>query len=188
LITLRPSWGSTAPWRRVRRTTRWAARQAQLFAQQAPRQRGQKAQQCGGFQEARAGRVGHQHVAGAHRLQQAGHAQARVGAQLQRVEEFVVQPLEQAVHRLQALQRLEVQALVAHRQVAALDQGQAQVARQVGVLEIGFVVGAGRQQHDVRIGAAGLIWRLQAVDERAVGAARRCTCMSRTPRGTGATR
>ena len=53
--------------------------------------------------KAEPGRVGHQHVAGADGLQQARHAQARIGAQFQRVEELVVQALEHAVHRLQAL-------------------------------------------------------------------------------------
>ena len=68
----------------------------------------------------------------------------------------------------QALQRFEKQVLVAHRQVAALDQGQAQVARQVGVFKIGFVVGAGRHQRDVRIGT-GRAQGLQAFHQRAVG-------------------
>ena len=64
---------------------------------------GRKPSRAGRFQEGRAGRVGDQHVARADRLQQAGHAQARIGAQLQRIEELVVQPLQDAVHRLQAL-------------------------------------------------------------------------------------
>ena len=55
-----------------------------------------------------------------------------------------------------------------HQQVAALHQGQAQVARQVGVLEIGFVVGAGREQRDVRIGPCGRAL-LDAIDQCPVG-------------------
>ena len=141
--------------------------QQQFFAQQFAPQGGQKTQQRAGFEKARARRVGHHHVAGAHRLQQAGHAQARFGAHFQRVEEGIVHPLDDAVHRLQAVQRLQVQALVAHRQIAPFDQRDAQVACQVGVLEIGFVVRPRRQQHDVRIGAG--CHGLQALDEAAVG-------------------
>ena len=129
---------------------------------------GRKTHQRGRLQEGRARGIGHQHVAGADDLQQAGHTQARIGPQLQRVQVLVVQALEQAVHRLQALQGLQVQALAAHREVAALDQRDAQVARQVGVLEIGFVVGAGRQQHHVGVGA-GRAHVLDAVDQCAVG-------------------
>jgi hypothetical protein len=127
--------------------------QHQVFAQQGLGQPGQKAQQPLRLQEGRAGQVGHQQVAAAQRLQQPGHAQRGVGAQLQRVAPCVVHALEQGMHRLQPAQGAQVQPFVAHRQVAALHQGDAQVARQVGVLEIGFVVGAGRQQGDVRVGA-----------------------------------
>ena len=72
------------------------------------------------------------------------------------------------MHRLQALQGFEVEPFIAHGQVIALHQAQTQVTGQVGVFEIGFVVGAGREQGDVRRGtrrAAGL----DAVDQAAVG-------------------
>ena len=107
-------------------------------------------------------------MAAAHRLQQTGHAQRRVGAQFQGVQPIVVHPLEQAVHRLQTLQGFEVKLLVAHGQVVALHQAQAQVTGQVGVLEIGFVVGPGCEQGNVRRSAR---WAagLDAVDQRAVG-------------------
>ena len=141
--------------------------QLQLFAQQAPRERGQKAEQRARFKKARTRRVGHQQVAGAHRLQQAGHTQARFGAHLQRVEKGVVDPLDEAVHRPQAVQRLQVQAAPAHRQIAAFDQRQAQVAREVGVLEVGLVVRPGREQRDVRV-LAGRAGGLDALDEAAV--------------------
>jgi hypothetical protein len=104
-------------------------------------------------------RIGHHHRAGTRRLQQAGHAQRRIGPQFQRVAPVVVQPAQHAVHRLQAFDGLQVQALAAHRQVAAFDQRQAQVTRQVGVLEVGLAVGAGRQQHDARRGRAGHLAR-----------------------------
>ena len=51
---------------------RW---QLQFFAKQMARQRRQETQQGRGLQECRARRIGHQHIAGAYRLQQAGNAQ-----------------------------------------------------------------------------------------------------------------
>ena len=142
-------------------------RQCQRFTQQVPRQGRQKTQQRAGLQKGRTRCVHHGHVAGANHLQQAWHAQRGVGAQLQRVQKFVIQPLEQTVDRLQALEGFEEQAVVAHHQVAAFYQRQAEVARQVGMFKIGFVVGAGRQQHHAAVGhrAGGL----HAVDQRAVG-------------------
>ena len=71
------------------------------------------------------------------------------------------------MHALQALQGFEVELLVAHQQVAALHQGQAQVARQIGVLKIGFVVGAGREQGDVRV-RPGRRSLLEAVHQAAI--------------------
>ena len=62
----------------------------------------------------------------------------------------VVQPAEDHVDRLEAAEQLEEDAVVADRQVAPLDQRVAEVAGQVGVLEVGLVVGPGRQEHDPR--------------------------------------
>ncbi len=53
------------------------------------------------------------------RIEQAGHAERRVAAQLERVAEVVVQAAQDHVHALEAAQRLEEDAVVAHRQVAA---------------------------------------------------------------------
>ena len=72
------------------------------------------------------------------------------------------------MHRLQAMQRLEVQARVAHRKVVALHQRQAQVARQVRVFKVGLVVRAGREQHDARIRPR-RAHLPQPVEQRAVG-------------------
>ena len=72
------------------------------------------------------------------------------------------------MHGLQALQGFEVQLLVAHRQVIALHQTQAQVAGQVGVFEIGFVVGAGGEQGDVCRSACRTA-RFDAVDQGSIG-------------------
>ena len=58
------------------------------------------------------------------------------------------------MHRLQPLRRAHEHARVAHEQVAALDDFDAHLPRQIGVLEIRAVVGAGREQHHGRVGHA----------------------------------
>ena len=140
----------------------------QRLAQQGFGQCRHEAQQRVGFQKTRARCVGHQDVAAAHRLQQARHTQGGFCAQLQRVQPVVVHTFEQAVHRLQTLQGFEVQLLIAHRQVVALHQAQTQIAGEVSMLKISFVVRAGGQERDVRRGTR---WAsgLDAVDQRAVG-------------------
>ena len=84
--------------------------------------RGRNAAGAADLHQAAAQRVGHRDVARAHRLHQARHAQQGVAAQLQRIAKVVVQAAQDHVHRLQAAQHLEEDAVVAHRQVAALDQ------------------------------------------------------------------
>ena len=51
-----------------------------------------------------------------------------------------------------------------HREIVALDQQKAEIARQIGLLEIGFAEGPGRQQADARLAAVGA--GAQAVAER----------------------
>jgi hypothetical protein len=81
--------------------------------------------------------------------EQAGNTEGRVGAQFERIAEVVVQAAQDGVHPLQARHRLQVDG-VAHRQILTLDQRKAQVAGQVGVLEIGFVVRPRGEQHGQR--------------------------------------
>ena len=59
------------------------------------------------------------------------------------------------VGALQAGDGAHMDAPVAHREVVALDQQEAEIAREIGLLEIGLAVGAGRQQADARLAALG---------------------------------
>ena len=146
---------NVAPGHRLAAPPGTAVTQAQFLPEQAARNGRQETMHRRRFEEGAAQRVGHHHIAGAQRLHQARHAQCGVGTQLQWVAPAIVQTAQYAVHRLQALHRLHEQSLLAHHQVAAFHQWQPQVARQVGMLEIGFAIGPGRQQHDTRRGAAG---------------------------------
>ncbi|MCY1346301.1 hypothetical protein D9M69_323840 [compost metagenome] len=125
-------------------------RQQQFLAEQAAAGGRQEAEQPGRLQHAAAQRVGHQHAAAPHRGEQARHAEGGVGAQLQRVAEIVVEAAQHRVHALQAAEGLQVQGIVAHRQVVALDQREAELTGEIQVLEVGFVEAPGGQQHHQR--------------------------------------
>ena len=125
-------------------------RQLQRLAQQLFGQLGQVAEQGAGLEHARAQRVAEQHVAAACAVGQAGHAEGRIGTQFERVAVVIVLAAQDRVHALQACHGLHPDAAAAHRQVAALDEREAEVARQQRVLEIGFVERSRRQQYDQR--------------------------------------
>ena len=81
---------------------------------------------------------------------QARHADGRVGAQFHRIAEGVVQAPQQHVHAFEPGEGLEVQLVVAHREVLALDERHAEIAREKCVLEEGLAEWPGREERDVR--------------------------------------
>ena len=94
----------------------------QLLAQQVAADAGEIGQQRGRLDQAAPQRIGHRHVPRTHRLDQPRDAQERVAAQLQRIAIRVVQPAEDDVDRLEPAEQLEVDPVVADRQVAPFDQ------------------------------------------------------------------
>ena len=58
----------------------------------------------------------------AHRLHEAGHAEQRIAAQFQRIAEVVVEAADDDVDLVETGERLQVHAVVAHRQVGAADE------------------------------------------------------------------
>ena len=119
----------------------------QLFAQQCQRHRRQIGIHGRRFDHAAAQRIGQHHAAGAHRFHQSGHAQRTVAAEFQRIAEIAVHAAEDGGDALKAGQRLQEHFAIAHRQVVTLDKRQAQIMRQIDMLEIGFVVRPRCQQH-----------------------------------------
>ena len=94
-------------------------------------------------------------MSGAPRLQQTRNAECGVGTKLHGIAEVVVQAANDGMHATESGQRLEVDAILTRHEVAALGEREAQIAREVGVFEVGLVVRARREQHDVRrFGAA----------------------------------
>jgi hypothetical protein len=88
-------------------------------------------------------------MAPAYCFDQSRRAQARIGAQFQRIAPGLVEPPQDDVDRAQAFDRLQPDMAVAHGQVVALGQGVAQAGGQVGMLEIGLVGRAGGQDNDL---------------------------------------
>ena len=112
-------------------------------------------------------------VAGPGGVDQAGAAEQRVGAEVHRVEELVVDAAVDHVHRLEALRGAHQHPAAAAHQVAALDELDAHRAGQQGVLEVGGVVDARREHDDGRVGDAGRAPRRAA--RRAAAAGSRAT-------------
>jgi hypothetical protein len=104
--------------------------------------------------EAGAEGVGHGDVAGAIGVEQARAAERRIGAEDERIAEVVVDAAIDDVDALEAVGGAHVDDVVVGDQVAAFDQIDAHLAGEVGVLEVGGVEDARREQHDIRLGAA----------------------------------
>ena len=101
--------------------------------------------------DAGADRVGERDVAGAVGVHQAGHAQRRIGAEGEGIEEIVVEAAVDHVDALRPLGGAHVDDVVAHQQVAALDQLDAELVGEEGVLVVGAVERTRREQGDRRL-------------------------------------
>ena len=88
----------------------------------------------------------------------------RGGVEFQWIEEIGIDPAQQHIEPLQAGDGADMDAVAADGEIVALDQEEAEIARQRGVLEIGFAELAGCQKPDTRLVAVGA--GAQAVAER----------------------
>ena len=102
--------------------------------------------------DAGADRVGERDVAGRIGRHQPGHAERGIRAEGEGVEEIVVDAAIDHVDALQALGGAHEHLVVLDDEVAALDQFDAELVGEEGVLVIGGIVDAGRQQRDRRLG------------------------------------
>ena len=112
-----------------------------------------------------AGRVRKGHVAGAIGLEQAGHAQHRLGAEHPRIQVVVVDPPVQHVHALRAAGGAHVDHRIAHEQVRALDQFHAHLLGKERMLEVSGVARARGQHSHHRIVHAGRRGLAQGVQQ-----------------------
>ena len=131
------------------------ARHRELLVEEVLAQARQEAQERVALDEAGAERIADRDRAGARRLQQPRHADQRVRAQLERIAKLGVDAAHDEVDALEPLDGLQVDAVVAHGEVRAFDEAEAQVAREIRVLEIVLLRRARRQEHGLRLVA----WR-----------------------------
>ena len=116
--------------------------------------------------DAGADRVGDRDRARPVGADQPGTPEQRVGPELERVDERVVETPVDRVHALQPGGRAHVTDGVADDEVGRLDQLDAHLPRQERVLEVGRVHRARRPQHDRRIALGGRRDRAQRVEQQ----------------------
>ena len=113
--------------------------QFQLLAEQVSRDGGRESEERAGFQDAGAQGVDERDGAGPQCLDHAGRADVGGLVELEGIGIGGVQAAPEHAERLQAGDRAHHQLPVDHRQILALQKHEAEVAGDIGVLEIGFV-------------------------------------------------
>ena len=107
----------------------------------------------GRLEQARAGRIGDHDIARGHRVDQPGHADGRMAIERQRIEQPRIEPAPQRIDALQPGDGADIEPVVEHREIAALDQQPAEIAGEMRLLGIARVEPAGGEQRDARLGA-----------------------------------
>ncbi len=118
-------------------------------------------------------RVGDRDAPGSVGAHEARHAEQRVGPELQRVDEVVVEAPVDGVGALEPARGAHVQDVVADDQIRGLDELDAHLPRKERVLEVGGVGGPGSPHHDRRLALGGRSDRAQRTAAAAAGSDRR---------------
>ena len=130
-------------------------RQDQVLAGDLARDRRQEAHQRPRLDDAGAEAVGDMDIALAHRLDQAGDAESGLRVQFERVGEVAVDAPPDHVGALEAGDGAHMHPALAHQEVAALDQQEAEIAGKIGLLEVALVERSRGQQADARLDPLG---------------------------------
>src|SRR5438128_1427167 len=77
-------------------------------------------------------------------------AESAPGAERDGIAEVVVEAPKDRMDPAETTERLQVDAVAAHDEVLPFDEWKAEVAREERVLEVGLVVGTGREEDDER--------------------------------------
>ena len=105
--------------------------------------------------DAVADRVGDGDIAATGRVQQAGHAEYRIPFEMNRIDEIVVDPAVDHVHRQEAVGGAHADPSGLCDEVASFDEADTHQTSEQGVLEVGRVVGARRKHDHARIADTG---------------------------------
>ncbi len=123
----------------------------QVLTQQRWRERRKEAQHRTRFNSPRPKRVGDHDRPIARRLHETGHAQTGARVQLERIGEIGIQAPQQDFGSLQTRHGANEHTVIADGEIFAFDQDKSEIAREIGVLEIGFVHRTRRQHANARI-------------------------------------
>ena len=130
-------------------------RQFQVRIEQSAGERRHEAEQGPRLDDPAARHIAHRHGTVTDRLKQARHAEPRTGVGLEWVAPVGIDTAPEDVGPLQSRDRADVDLAVVDGQVVSLDEEDAEVAGEIGLLEVGLAERAGGEQADPRVGAAG---------------------------------
>src|SRR6266480_7726687 len=125
----------------------------EFLSEHSPAKAREKGHEGRGFNQTATQCIGDRDIAGAHRFDETRNTKVRVGTQLNGITETIVQAPQNDIDGFQTFECFQEYPAIAHRQIAALNQGETQITSEIGVFEIGLVVRAGSQQDDAGIGA-----------------------------------
>ena len=129
--------------------------QFEFVAQQCAAEAGHECRQGPGLEYPGAEGVNDRYGAAAKRVDHPGRADVAIGAQLERIGEVGIETPPEHAHRLQPGNGANHDLALIDRQVFAFEQHEAEIARDIGVLEIGLVVDAWGQDANAAIATAG---------------------------------
>ncbi|SHV83125.1 Uncharacterised protein [Mycobacteroides abscessus subsp. abscessus] len=124
------------------------ARQVRRFPGEQLGQLRQEPGDARAFEDAAAERVHHRHRPAAQHLDESDHAEAGVRAQIQGIDVLGIHAAQHDIDALEGAQGAHPEVAVAHDEVGALDQREAQHPRQVGLIEGGLGMTAGTEYDD----------------------------------------
>ena len=113
---------------------------------------GTKLERAGASTTPDPGIFGDDYIAVAHGLRQPRHTEPRGGVEIERIGEVAVDAAPNDVGALEPRDGAHMHATLAHEKVIALDQKEAEITREIGLLEIGLAQRPGRQKADARLG------------------------------------
>src|SRR4030095_14849572 len=108
--------------------------------------------QCRGLHETAAKRVVDHNGTAPRGIDESGHAEKRIAAQLQRITEVIIQPPQNHIDWTQSAERLHEDAPVEHSEVCPFDEWESPLPRQERLFEVGFVMRAWRKDDDSWVG------------------------------------
>ncbi|MCY1176083.1 hypothetical protein D9M73_163440 [compost metagenome] len=128
--------------------------QDQVRAKQPRRQARQERAERRRFEHPRARHIGDDDIARRRRIDQPGDANARMRIERQRIEQTRVDAVPQCIDALQPANRADIEFVLQRSEIRALDQQEAEIARQMRLLGIARAITPRCQQPDARFRAA----------------------------------